>query len=295
MDRKINLNESKSVSDEVVRISEEIVAKITEDSENRKGFVGSVTNLVHKSGRFTYSTNSVIGDMTVEYTLFYFSGIAHYRYYEASGIFNCACDSDSNRIEVSGAVIGGVIEESFVTSIAHEVNHLYQYRKGFKRNDGLYGTIVDIAVDYNCDIQARVPSLLVYFTFGHEVDSFAVQFYQMLKHGTGDYKQGFESALLLFEPYTDIMWCVSYYKAHKNEDKVKEGIRLTGLTPKQWKIRVHFGLKRLRQKLYNAYCRYESETVLFKESADAKIGRSMRNFRNNGTTGIKLEPIFRFE
>lgn len=120
---------------------------------------------------------------------------------------------------------------------------------------------------------------LVYYTFIHEQDAFAHQFYGLIS--SEQMEGSFEELVGYLEVYNDFKRCRSYYKNMVNRDRktASELLKYLGMTFEDFNKRIHFGGKRFYNKLYRVYLRHSYEMsqvgMSFETMQKAMIGRTM--------------------
>lgn len=293
--KKRRIDERLSVNDDVLSMTDGILHNIIEDSEFQPMVRGKNTELCIKKGNFSYSCKKNGLTITVIYTIFYPKSRANLENFLEKGLLNCKCDVGDKIIEINTWSLNGSLDPTLKSDISHEVNHIYQYHNGFTRNNGLYDIVSNIANDNGMDLRLRVPSFLIYYTFRHEVDSFAVQFYQLLKNGEIKDNGNVSDALRQFPTYQSVINCISYVKDKNNRNHVKQGIKMTGLTMNQWKHRVFSGIERFKEKLKRVYWRYVLEKQQKDRCFEATMKIETRFISRYGVINEEIEPMFEFD
>ena len=286
------LDEWKSVSDEVVSISKGIYGKIVSDSENSETQLGRLTRIPMKRGQFLYNGGPVVGDLDIRYTLFLVDNDMQYEKLVETGALNCRSDADTGMVEINGYAYLGQCDNALLSHIAHEVNHLYQYGKGFQKNEELYNTVVTVLTDAGVSENEKVPSYIIYYTFKHEVDSFSAQFYQQLENGGIHNTSSLYEALCEFEPFAALESYINYMTEHRDEDDVRNGIVITGLTFRQWKHRAKSGINRFMRKMENVYHRFKIEQHDGNLTLEAKLQTTVNSIKQYGLLSECIEYAF---
>ena len=294
MKKKV-INERMGVSDEVKEISERITDFIIRLSKN-KGYtrrsLGHYAGVPFYSDEFTLDTESVIGDVSVELTVFYCKDETDYKMLIRYGVLNCAADSDNNTLLINTALIGEEVEEGLDGHIAHEVNHLYQYSNGFKKNTNLYDAIIKVLQNPSISPNEKSPAYLVYCTFRHEVDSFATQYYHMLM--SSDNILSFSESKEKFPQYGYVRDAYNTVKA-LDKETLKKCTKQFGLTPKQWRHRVESGINRLENKFKQVYHRYRIDKSSENRTVEGIVRMRMHLYEQYRLTEEKIEPIFNID
>lgn len=257
----VRVDEWLSVSDDVTRISELVAERILSLTQSKKPtHIGAINSIPFNEGNFKIQTESPIGEMTVCYQMYYCVNESDYNSLNDYGALNCGADNDFNTILIHSAYVNNEPSNEFVESISHEVNHLFQYSNGMVKNEDLYDNVLKVLNRYAINDLSKFTALLVYYTFKHEVDSFATQFYHHLKQ-TGKGNIGFDELAKEYQYYVNLHYMYDTVMQNLNDPLVNATINKLGLTKKQWKHRVYSGVKRFDDKLRNVYRRYCMENM----------------------------------
>ena len=186
-----------------------------------------------------------------------------YNYLLESGSLTCDADYDDEYITIVTAYIGNILKTDFIDDIHHEINHLLQYGKGFTKSNrvsNLYNTVTKIAHDSSLSLNYRVPSLLIYYTFRHEVDSFASQFYSLIKRSYHkaseiDTQKGFQKCIREFQPYVNLYKCIQIYNDNSSTIDVINGIKALPVNSETFELRIDKGVNRFMRKMRHVYQR----------------------------------------
>lgn len=284
------INEWLSVNDDVTRIANDIADNILSLDKNSVQKIGKYTSIPFTEGSFKFDTGDKIGIMTVCYVMFHCSNSYEYDMLYNNFALNSGADNDQNAILIHSAFIKGNVADDFFETIAHEVNHLYQYANGFNKNVDLYDAVVDVLSRHVFDDLSQFTAMLVYYTFKHEVDSFATQFYHFLKKN-GNINGNFESNAMNFKYYKDVHYMYSIVCAKINNPSVDATIKKLGLTKKQWKNRIQSGIKRFDSKLMNVYRRYRIESIRG-TTIEGMVRRHAHLTEKYGMLEETIEPIY---
>ena len=286
----MKINEWLSVNNDVINLTKEIGKRIIALSSNSERMIGKYSGIPFSEGSFSLDTKTDIGKITVCYMMFHCDNTYAYDVLYADSALNCVADSDNNTVLIHSAFINGKVADDFIESIAHEVNHIYQYANGFHKNVDLYDAVVDTLNRYSMNNLSSFTAMLVYYTFKHEVDSFATQFYHFLK--SGNYENcDFKQAANKFKYYKDVHYMYDTVFKDINNQYVISTIQRLGLTKKQWKHRVQSGIKRFDSKLMNVYRRYRIEAIR-ESSVETIIRRHAFLTEKYGHLEEIIEPIY---
>lgn len=180
-----------------------------------------------------------------------------------AGALICDADYYEECIDISTAYVNGVLKEDLIDDIHHEINHLLQYGNDFTKSDrtnNLYDTAVNIAQNTQYSMSYRVPSLLIYYTFRHEVDSFAAQFYSYIKRTYNkasqiDNQDGFSKCLNGFQPYKNLHNSILIYNDNSKSNDTINGIKALRINPDTFEFRIDKGVTRFMRKMRHVYQR----------------------------------------
>ena len=269
--KSIILNEWKSVSDSVIKVADTVVNLV---------LIAAKRNDFYKLDMKLSGTPVLDGDIPLSMSDFFGNGTnpfgidildIHYRIalFDNIKIYNSNIeafgsseyDSETNKMVVRIATIKGNITndlcENIVQEVYHELNHVFEYGNGLQKRTELYNKITGGL--QSRDKIKRVVCLLSYFSFPHEQDAFAHQFYGFLKARNSF--MPFDVVVQDFKYYSEFSNAISAYQKmlSKDPDGVYKAVNEIGLHHKQFEARTHFGFKRFRKKLRRVYERYSYE------------------------------------
>lgn len=189
----------------------------------------------------------------------------------------------SKRMQIVSSYINGAIDKEFFQDILHEMEHLYQYSRGFEKNESFYDKAIKLASSTNR--VERAVGFVTYYTFRHEQDAMVHQFYgYLLQNDT--LNKSFDELLRQSE-YSKALAALEIVKRNKKE--AGQYVYKLGINIRQWNYRVHYQYKRFRQKLYNAFLRHavidQKKTVSENKCRDI-------NLRNIIVGHLELEKLF---
>ena len=214
-----------------------------------------------------------------------------YETLENNQLLNCSADDSNHSITINCAVINETFNKSLVSEIAHEVNHLYQYANGLEKNSDLYDkALIVINNDYLSNI-GRYVGYAIYYTFKHETDSFATQFYYFIKESDSKCERGFDEMKNEFNAYKATKLCFNSVVKNKSNADVKRALNVIGLPYGKWKMRVENGIKRFDRKLMNVYHRHKIETNRGK-TIESIVKRQLSLLERYDTINEGIEPQF---
>lgn len=285
------INEWKSISDDVLKLSEIIFNRLLDDSKKMAKTIGRITSIPFKRGEFTINNEMIIGDISVRYTVYECGNNHDYDYLVNNSILNCSADNEDNSINISCARIGNEFIDDVVSDIAHEVNHLYQYSNGMQKKVDLYDrAMLVINNDYLSSI-GRYVGYLLYYTFKHEQDSFVTQFYYYIKQNDSKCEHEFNAMCNDYQVYQTMTKCLSKVKQNKDHADVKRALSVVGMDYSRWKLRVENGIKRFERKLMNVYHRHMIETRRGK-TIEGIVKRQLSLLERYDIINEEIEPQF---
>lgn len=258
------IKEWKGVSDDTLAISSNIANEILKHSKGARLMVSKVSKIAFREGDFDMDVTDLLNGLdklNVRYTIYYCDDEYQRRRLEEDESLTCSADYFDAYIDIKVAFTNGKPDANFISDINHEINHILEVSKGFrktKRGENLYDTATAIAQDNSKSVSERSPAFLIYYTFNHEEDSFAVQYYSWLRQRYTKAKELnrhglFEKTLEEFTPYKNAMTALRIYNDHCNEPEVTGTIKAMNLTVSSFENRVNKGMKRLKNKLSKAY------------------------------------------
>lgn len=268
-----HLFEEKGINNDVVTLSDLIADKILTDAPKRQKNISGVTGSV-----FVENTLDVnlcgeikgIEKLKVHYILYLFDNMGEYSlWYRTSKPndevyhYNSYSDYDKKEIQIVSAYIDGVIHTDFAESILHEITHLYQIGMGMEKRVRLYEKVIEMCQEKD-DVAVAVART-VYYTFKHEQDAMVHQFYANLLQNK---PFGNVENILLKSEYGNALYFLEDVKTNKEE--AAKYIKELGFTVGQWNKRIHYGYKRFKQKLYNAYLLYTQQNNNFDIQKESK-------------------------
>ena len=252
--------EWKSVNDDVKEVAEAISKMMWDKSRNDSPMLDRELLVPFISGEFPFRMEGQFGIDKIEvcYRLYFFDSVDDYnRLYDRIG--NSEYDEESKRLTIRGGLVEGYFNYAITQEIYHELNHAFEYGMGMEKREDLYEKAVSMANDKDSDEFSRSICKLVYYTFSHEQDAFAHQFYGLM-HSEG-LDDDFDVLIMNFPIYRDFYNCKSYVKGemNKNVNKFKSVLSYLGLDAEQFNKRIYFGARRLKKKLHNVYIRHMYE------------------------------------
>lgn len=254
--------EKKSISDDVVSVSNEVGQEILRHTLTQKQKISKDHMTKFVEGNFNMRIDGFLKGgniLTVEYIMYFVESAELYNALNSMlrQNANSEADEETNTIKIVSGFINGKPSSDFWGTIHHEVEHLYQYGMGMKKRKELYWRMRELIDRGENDINGYYAGLCFYYTFKHEQDAFVHQFYSFLNQKGGD--NSFEMSINNFTPYK--VFGTAYDVLIDNQDKpqMMKAINYLGYTRKKFIDLVYYRFKRFENKLLNAYRRYKCD------------------------------------
>ena len=254
--------EWKSVNDNIKQLSDVIAKEMWNDSQDKKPCIDRRMMLPCVKDNFAFPIKNdsfgVLKTINVDYILYFLDSIEQYNsIYQKIG--NCEYNKEDNTLYVREGLIEGEYNSRIPESIYHELTHCFEYGMGMEKRETLYDLIKRTIEDNNASDVERKMSMLLYYTFPHEQDAFAHQFYAWLNNRKID--EDFEDVVIRFENYSHFLILSSGYRQFIKYDSnvVRTFLSRIGMTWEQFVKRIHYGKKRFKNKLRNVFERYCQE------------------------------------
>lgn len=200
------VKEELSVSDTVVKITNEIYTQLLNKLSIGKSFISKERNVIIKKGIFDYQTAGKLKNTSfikVKYVVYYFNDEQEHQAYMKYGYFrmNSSADYQNQVINLYLSMVDNKPTIDFKSDIQHEVNHRFQYDNGQQKDEDFYKKIIDlnkskVKID-------RIIARALYYTFPTEQDSFVSQYYAYLKRNNIPIKQAINYRYDQTCPYYD--------------------------------------------------------------------------------------------
>lgn len=189
---KFIIKEELSVSDTVVKITNEIYTQLLNKLSIGKSFISKERNVIIKKGIFDYQTAGKLKNTSfikVKYVVYYFNDEQEHQAYMKYGYFrmNSSADYENKVINLYLSMVDNKPTIDFKSDIQHEVNHIYQYDNGQQKDEDFYKKIIDL--NKSKVKMDRIIARALYYTFPTEQDSFVSQYYAYLKRNNIPIKQ----------------------------------------------------------------------------------------------------------
>lgn len=186
------VKEELSVSDTVVKITNEIYTQLLNKLSIGKSFISKERNVIIKKGIFDYQTAGKLKNTSfikVKYVVYYFNDEQEHQAYIKYGYFrmNSSADYENRVINLYLSMVDNKPTIDFKSDIQHEVNHIFQYDNGQQKDEDFYKKIIDL--NKSKVKMDRIIARALYYTFPTEQDSFVSQYYAYLKRNNIPIKQ----------------------------------------------------------------------------------------------------------
>ena len=186
------IKEELSVSDPVLKITDEIYYQILNRLKIGKSFISKERNVIIKKGIFNYQTAGKLKNISfikVKYVVYYFNDEQEHQAYIKYGYFrmNSSADYENKTINLYLSMINNQPDPDFKSDIQHEVNHIFQYDNEQQKDEDFYKKIIELNKSGNK--LDKIIARALYYTFPTEQDSFLSQYYAYLKRNNIPIKQ----------------------------------------------------------------------------------------------------------
>lgn len=256
------IQEKNSVSDIVRKLSQEVKDVIIEDMKTAPKNYSKLEGLAFKQGEFKVSFKdsfSFLNNIILRYLIYLVDDEKEIerlvRIQQIS--LNSSYDSRYNILSIVSYCVNDTLSLDFNESIMHELTHMYQYNMGMKKRVNLYDKITQYLTQ-NKDHDAYYIALALYYTFPHEQDVFAHQFFAT------------QGKKMNFQPYKDFLEAKRIVEQNYKNKRMQNAIHSLGFTTKTYLKRIHFGLKRFNKKLDNV------ARVAFNEELNSHLTTEMK-------------------
>lgn len=289
MEGKKFLFETKNISDEVILVGNEITRAICRDYKSRQKLFSKVNKLPYVEGNFVFNVDNLyptingvcynrfgMNEINVNYAMYFFRDDRDVDMLiggDGGLSDSSSSDFDEKRLTIVSGFMYGKLYNDFMRNMYHEVNHLFEYANGMEKKVDLYDSAIELVKNGKTNLEKSI-GILVYMSFPHEIDAFVHEFYGVLiQNGT---PSSFEELL----KYTEYQYCINLINTFNLKHFDNEKWRIVngiGLTWKQFSKRVHFGMKKMRRKMFNAFKRYRMEYVGKNTTVETIIRSELKN------------------
>lgn len=248
------------VSSEVIKASSRLVKAIWNHSKESSVYYDYDGGVPYLQGEFEFDFSSVGLDVDIPfritYTIYVVDNLKEYNalFADVNGdeSANSSSDLETHRINIVSGLIGGYQSPDFFSNIMHEVDHIFEYLKGYKKNDTLYDKVIN-GINSN-DEYVKGVSMLMYYCFKHEQDAFVHGFYGALVQNK--YDGDFEHAIYNFSEYSNLI-NIKLTVLHKfDRNEVKRACNELGTSFEHVSRFSAYIVNKMKNKLFKAYTRY---------------------------------------
>lgn len=261
----MKLIEWESISDEVVDLAEFVGNAIIKDAAKQPKQKSTQTMAIFVENKFQIKINSFLKNgniLTVEYIMYFVQTEELYNYLigRIGSAANSEADEETNSIKIVSGFVNNEVMDDFIPTITHELEHLFQYGNGMKKRKTLYDKTQELINLGRSNIDAYYVGLCSYYSFKHEQDAFAHQFYSELMEKLPN--DNFDS-LLEKSPYKYMNNAYKVLVKIKNKPTVINAIHSLDYSVRDFLKLVRYRRKRFFTKMRNVCFRYfeETETV----------------------------------
>lgn len=248
------------VSSDVIKASSRLGIEIWKHSSNSKVYYSYNKQVPYIEGEFEFDFSTVGFDIdvpfTVTYTIYMTDNKKEYDmlFMDVNGdeSTNSSTDMCNHRLNIVSGMIGGNPSPDYLSNVMHEVDHVFEYTKGFKKNATLYNNVIT-GINSNNEYVKAVATLM-YYCFKHEQDAFVHQFYGALVQN--NYNGDFENALYGYSEFMNLsnIKATVLHKMDRNE--VNNACAELGTSFEHVKRFSAYILNKMKNKLFKAYKRY---------------------------------------
>ena len=271
------LQEKNSVSEDVIAITDKIYSEICDDFEKTETFLSKTYGFQEvKENIIRVSLTDIderLGNLTVRYTVYLAEKDDDIKTMEKflREKANSQYDDETGVMTIATIFQNGNFVPDTEGIIYHEVTHFYQYRLGMEKRVSLYGKMHDYIDAGDDNVDAYYVALALYYTFPHEQDAFAHEFYSLLLKNNGDLD------IEKYEHYRWAKYASNIVKRHyKGDNDMVNTIKDLGYSVKDYFLRLHYGLKRFERKLTNVLIRYEVDQKEKEMTIEQRVKRNIK-------------------
>lgn len=287
---KNKLLEWKSVSDEVDELAIFVTQNIIKDSRNQRKKVSNVTYAKFVENSFQIKVSNFLKGgniLTVNYIMYYVDSQGAYDLLNGGKYGNCEADEETNTIKIVSAFINDKVANDLEEKISHELNHLYHYGQGMGKRKDLYDKTRDLLNLGKQNIDAYYIGLCCYYSFKHEQDAFAQQFYTFLMNNKpkGEFKD-----LLMLSDYKYMDKACQVINTINDNDEAMDAINYLGYSRRDFIKLIKYRKNRFYIKIRNVIRRYYEETQTINEhNIDSIIKREFRRIDEGEKYGYEIK------
>lgn len=259
--------ESKSVNDRVIELANYVGNSIIENTNNAVKKKSNINNYLYTENTFTVTVDNFLKDenvLTVHYIMYYVESQREYYTLMTNleGRGNSEADEDTNTITIVSGFISNKIAYDFYETISHELNHLFQYGRGMEKRKELYDKTRELLNLKGNDNNGFIIGLCAYYSFKHEQDSFAHQYYSYL---TQNKLKGDLRYLMFDSPFRQMDNAYKMLLKIQHVETVMKQINYLGFSVKGFVNYVRYRRKRFKAKIKNVIRKYLNDNAMVSE------------------------------
>lgn len=260
---RFRLLEDLSVSPIVDKMGQDIAKQLIFKAKASKKYIADDKLYVINKGILNFDCKDYLKNidyLKVIYIIYYLESEEEYKICDKHNMFACSADYNGKNIKLNLAFVDEEPSIQFLPSIKHELNHIFQYDNGAKKNESFYDTVVD---KYrNGEKWERIIAWALYLSFKTEQDSFLAQFYEYLKSsGASKYKMETDSNNPYYQ-FDKAFEAVEYLDV--SSEQIKESF---GITENQLYSILSSADERLFKKMLHVWTKYVNEHKITKPNA----------------------------
>lgn len=286
------LNERKGVSDVVDNLSEKMGRCIINDAKQQKKKKSEVQQAYFTQNSFQINDNSfshTIKTLTVEYVMYFTNSEELYNNLIARIESNThsEADEETNTIRIISGFIGNEVASDFYETIEHELNHLLHYGMGFQKRQELYDKTKELIKLGRNNMDVYYVGLCSYYSFKHEQDAFAQQFYKFLMQHKYN---GDIDALIRYSVYPTMRKCYDVLCKIQDKGSAMRAINSLGYSRSDFIRLVHYRLKCCYMKMRNVIMGYKEDNIQLNEhDIDRFIKRELNRLEESKNHGYDIQ------
>lgn len=265
--------EYKSVSDRVDDVAQFVGKYIIKYSTEQEKIKSSTTNTLFNEDDFQIHIKNFLKDgelLTVHYIMYYCQSTEEYDIIlgKLGEGANSESDEATNTIKIVSGFIDNNVAYDFYETISHELNHLYHYGMGFEKRNDLYEKTKHLINLGKINIDAYYVGLCSYYSFKHEQDAFAQQFYSYLMQNQPQDKT---NEIYKYSIYPTVEKCCNVLKQIKDNDSAIQAMNYLGYSRRDFLKYVTYRKRRMYSKIRNVILRYKEEMNESKRTIESVI------------------------
>lgn len=282
----------------IQEMAKHIINCFVNDVSKQRIYVSSVNNLkfIENKINIDFVENEPI---TFNYIVYLFESLEALQYalrYNTIS-FDCEYDDHIREMTIRTYHYKDSFDPNLENEIVHELTHMLQYDKGMQKKVDLYDKCVEFTALGRANIDKYYVGYAMYYTFPHEQDAFAQQFFEFLKDQDIPCNKELDSDLYIsqFQEFNNFKNARKIIIANYKNSRMKQAINELGFDSKSYLKRINFAYKRFKKKLkmvFYEFCRKNNEEHMTIEN---KIRNKQILPYEDSITNIKLENYKNFK